>query len=65
MLNQELNLRISESQLSPVDRLAVRTAIASLELLKEATKELNISIEDVTGDLLVEMLENAKPKVIA
>ena len=55
-MNPELNLEIRTSNLSAIDRLALRCAIASLDLLKQAAKDLGLSMDALTADRLVEWI---------
>ena len=54
MLTVELNARIEKSNLAPVDRLAVRAAIAALDLLKTAAADCQCSVDELDGDRLVQ-----------
>jgi hypothetical protein len=56
MLTTESNAAIADSSLKAVDKLAVRTAVASLELLKRAAGELGCSIEALTAESLAEWM---------
>ncbi len=57
-MNLELNLEIRTSNLSAIDRLALRCAIASLDLLKQAAKDLGLSMDALTADRLVEWIRS-------
>jgi|GEM_PF-1062962 len=57
-MNPELNLEIRTSNLSAIDRLALRCAIASLDLLKQAAKDLGLSMDALTADRLVEWIRS-------
>jgi len=57
MLTQENHQAIDRSNLSAVGKLAARTAIASLELLKEAAVDLQVPIEKITVDDLMRWLK--------
>ena len=57
-MNPELNLEIRTSNLSAIDRLALRCAIASLDLLKQAAKDVGLSMDALTADRLVEWIRS-------
>ena len=58
-MNPELNLEIRTSNLSAIDRLALRCAIASLVLLKQAAKDLGLSMDALTADRLTEWIRSS------
>ncbi len=51
-MNIETNQLIGGSDLTAIDKLAVRCAIASLELLKQAASDLGVSIDVLTPEVL-------------
>lgn len=51
-VDTETSQAISGSNLTTVDKLAVRCAIASLEMLKQAASELGVSIDALTPELM-------------
>jgi hypothetical protein len=57
-MNSELSIDIQSYSLSSVDRLALRCAIASLALLKQAAQELGTPVEELTGDRLAEWIQS-------
>jgi hypothetical protein len=56
-MNPELNLEIRTSNLSAIDRLALRCAIASLDLLKQAAQDLGVTMDVLTPEMLFEWLD--------
>ena len=48
----ETSQAISGSNLTAIDKLAVRCAVASLEMLKQAASELGVSIDAITPEML-------------
>ncbi len=56
-MNPELNLEIRTSKLSAIDRLALRCAIASLDLLKQAAQDLDVTMDGLTPEMLFEWLD--------
>jgi hypothetical protein len=51
---------ISASGLPPRDKLSVRVAIAALHLLKTASKEIGLPIEQLNEDALIQWLQDEK-----
>ena len=56
-MNPELNLEIRISNLSAIDRLALRYAITSLDLLKQAAQDLGVTVDVLTLEMLFEWLD--------
>lgn len=56
-MNPELNLEIRISNLSAIDRLALRCAITSLDLLKQAAQDLGVTVDVLTLEMLFEWLD--------
>lgn len=56
----DIEQSLSGSGLTAVDRLAVRTSIAALELLRAAAAGLGISIDAITPALLVKWLDSQR-----
>lgn len=50
--NSNMNSAKQGFQLSPANKLAVRCAIASLELLREASKDTGVPVVDLTANTL-------------
>jgi hypothetical protein len=57
MLTSDLNGQIAASNISAVDKLAIRTAIASLELLKLAAVEMGCQVDELTAEMLIQWLQ--------
>ena len=57
MLTSDLNGQIAASNISAVDKLAIRTAIASLELLKLAAVETGCQVDELTTEALIQWVQ--------
>jgi hypothetical protein len=52
-----MQTEIDTASITPADRLALRCAIASLELLKTAAKDLMVPIEQLDAVVLLKWLQ--------
>ena len=57
-MNSQTNKIISDAPLTAVEKLAVRTMINALDVLKQASEGLGVPIDALTVDRLLEWIQS-------
>ena len=57
-MNSQTNKIINDAPLTAIEKLAVRTMMSALDVLKQASESLDVPIDALTVDCLMEWIQS-------